>query len=157
MKKQLIYVLLITVPFFLTQCDRKRVFEKNYRIKNNEWSINDTLKFNISIADSSNYYDILLNVRTGGLYEYSNLFLFVSIEAPSGKTIEDKFEITLADKNGKWFGSGLGDIKSLTVPFRSNVRFGLPGIYKFKIVQGMRKDVLPYVFDAGIRIQHTRK
>ena len=136
----------------LESCGEKAVFEKNAKIEDHTWSLNDTLSFIFNIIDTSQYYDINVNVRSGGLYEYSNIYLFLKIEAPNGSQLEDKMQIILADNMGKWYGKGLGDIKFLSSPYRSHVKFIMPGIYKLSMVHGMRTNELDHIFDMGIKV-----
>jgi len=152
--------ILLTIPFvllfFLHSCDPNRVFEENKRIEKHKWHYQDTLSFIFNIPDSSLYHDLIINVRNGALYEFSNLFLFIYVEAPNGINLTDTLEIKLAEKSGRWLGKGLGDLKSLSVPYKENVKFSMPGIYSFKIVQGMRRETLNEVYDVGIRVQKTQ-
>ncbi len=140
---------------FLFSCDSNRVFEQNKRINNHKWSVNDTLSFVTTINDTSQFYDIYLNVRNGNHYPYNNLFLFINVKAPTGYSITDTLEITLADKTGKWYGNGLGDLSFLSAPYKQNIRFGAPGIYTFKIIHGMRakNNELNEIYDVGLRVQ----
>ena len=53
-------------------------------------------------------------------------------------------------------GSGLGDIATLQVPYKANVRFPYPGMYSFEIEQGMRTEELNHLFDIGLRIERMK-
>jgi gliding motility-associated lipoprotein GldH len=136
-------------------CNRNVVFEKNEAIVGHSWDIGDTLSFIAHIPDSAVFYDIYINVRNGGAYAYSNLFLFLQVQAPSGGQVTDTVEIALANNRGEWFGKGLGDMFFLSAPYRHNVKFALPGIYQFRMVQGMREQSLEEIYDMGLRIEKS--
>jgi gliding motility-associated lipoprotein GldH len=77
----------------------------------------------------------------------------VSVTSPDGKTIGDTLEYFLADEKGKWHGKGFGDIKELSMPFKSNVYFPVRGRYTITVQHGMRVVDLPGVYDLGLRIE----
>ena len=116
------------------------------------WSRYHIPGFEAQINDSEGSYNIDISLRNSYKYPYRNIFLFVSTTAPGGQTIKDTLEFQLADEKGNWHGRGLGDIKSLTLPYKSNVMFPDTGIYSFSIEQGMRRDVLEGIIDVGLII-----
>jgi gliding motility-associated lipoprotein GldH len=59
----------------------------------------------------------------------------------------------VAFANGKWIGSGLGDMYDLKIRFWSKRSFPITGDYSISINQAMREEVLPSVFDIGFRIE----
>lgn len=117
------------------------------------WNRNNLLVFNVEIADTVNPHNIYVNVRNGGQYQYSNLYIFIKTVSPSGQWIRDTVECTLADEKGRWLGSGLGDIYALQTPYKLNVRFPYHGIYSFELEQAMRTEELKQIFDIGIRVE----
>lgn len=140
---------------FLTGCDDKRIFEENTNIPDNNWNINNKVKFDVSIKDPSTSANFYVNVRNADGYPYSNLFLFIKTTFPNGKFSTDTLECILADEQGKWLGRGLGDIYDNQIPFKRNVRFPLPGIYSFEIQHGMRTENVPLIMDVGLRIEKS--
>ena len=62
----------------------------------------------------------------------------------------DSSQVT--DEKGKWLGRGAGDIRELTIPFKSNVYFPEKGEYHFRVIQGMRDTILKGVYDVGMKI-----
>jgi len=90
-----------------------------------------------------------------GGYKLSNLFVFFTTRAPSGKMERDTVELTLADESGKWLGDGMGDIWDNRILFKNRFRFPEKGIYAFRLEQAMRYDILPQIMDVGIRIERA--
>lgn len=156
MQIKCIYIVFSFVLVLSVSCNQGVLYEKDISIENHTWSIEDTLNFVVNIPDSLSFYDLNINVRNGGRYAFSNLFVFVEILGPSGNFLKDTIELTLANSLGEWYGKGLGDIKSVSLPYRRNARFSLPGIYKFKMVQGMRQEDLEQIFDIGLRIEKSK-
>lgn len=146
-----ILLLLIVVVFY--SCDSKKVFEQNIDIPNIQWQKDSILFFNVEIQDTLSVHSILLNLRHESAYPKQNLYLFINTVAPSGQGIRDTFEIMLADEKGRWFGSGLGDVWDIQKVFKYNVRFPVPGIYRFEIEQAMRYESLPNIRSVGLRVE----
>ncbi len=137
-------------------CDQNRVFEENIALPDHRWNRTNVLVFNVEISDTVNPHNIYVNVRNGGQYQYSNLFLFVRTVSPTGHWIRDTVECTLANEKGRWLGSGLGDIATLKIPYKMNVRFPYQGLYTFEIEQAMRTEELKHMFDIGLRVERMK-
>lgn len=145
----------LTVLFLsaLFACNNKVVFEQYQHIPEKNWHKDSVLNFTITVDDTVKNNNFLINVRNDVNYKYSNLWLFLQIEQPDGKTIDDKFEIVLADPSGKWLGSGFSGLKTRESVYRRNVFFPVSGEYKVRIQQGMRENNLKGISDIGIRIE----
>jgi len=117
------------------------------------WSKYNKPEFRAEIDDTSSSFDILFSIRNSHEYPYRNLFLFVTTTSPSGQFIKDTIEYQLADNKGKWYGKGLGDIHNLSVPYKNNVIFPVPGEYSFRLEHGMRSDRLEGIVDLGLIIK----
>ncbi|MGY8988379.1 MAG: gliding motility lipoprotein GldH, partial [Flavobacteriales bacterium] len=74
-------------------------------------------------------------------YEFQNLFLFIKAE----KT--DTLELLLANKEGKWLGKGIGDVREVEAVYRKEKVFTKKGNFTFEIEQAMR-------YAALEKIQH---
>jgi len=117
----------------------------------------DIKSFNAQITDTIASNDIFFTIRTGSDYPFRNIFLFVSTYAPDGKSLTDTLEYYLADDKGNWLGKGVGDIRELKLPYRTNAYFPMKGKYEFTVQHGMRAEDLKGVYDIGIRIEETKK
>lgn len=146
---------LLLVMLAMSGCDRDRVYEKNIEIPDGIWNKNKPVTFDVLIEDTLSPHNLYVNVRNGGLYPKSNLYLFITTKAPSGQSLRDTFECILADEKGKWLGSGLGDIWDNQIPFKAQVRFPKRGVYSFQYEQAMRVDNLPFILDVGLRVERA--
>lgn len=147
------FLILVFMIGGLVSCDRNRIFEENTEINNQVWDLNHPVEFIPIISDSLGVCNVFLNIRNTDEYPYSNLFLFVTTTSPTGYWIKDTIEIIMADKRGKWTGSGIGGVFYNQKLFKANVRFPYPGRYSFKLEQGMRVDGLKGIRDVGLRIE----
>lgn len=154
-----IYRLFILIPLFgliFLSCDPDRVYEKNIRIPDGIWDRNNPVYFEVIVQDTITPYNLYINIRNTGLYPFSNLYLFITTTAPSGHSVKDTVEVILADEKGKWLGKGLGDIWDLQKIYKQNVRFAQKGMYLFEYEQAMRMEKLPFILDAGLRVEKAR-
>lgn len=134
-------------------CDPNRIFDDNTAIENRIWNVNKPVVYEVSIDDTLSPCNFYLNVRHAEAYPYSNLFVFLKTQFPNGELARDTVEVILQDKNGKWLGSGLGDIFDNQILFKRGLRFPLKGKYVFTIEQAMRTPDLPMIMEIGLRIE----
>lgn len=146
------FTVLLAIVTTLGACDSGQVFEENMPVKDAVWKASESLDFRFDIQDTVSPHNMYINLRNGEDYPYMNIFLFVDIKFPNGKTASDTLECILADEQGKWLGSGLGAIHDNRILYRKNVSFPVPGQYEVKITQAMRNEELSSIYDVGFRV-----
>jgi gliding motility-associated lipoprotein GldH len=153
MQKIATFQSILVLILFLLACDSNRLYEDNKSIQGKGWSQEDDMNFTFNIEDTLSFYSVFVNVRNRNDYRYSNLYLFVEMVSPSNKFFLDTIALTLAEPNGKWIGSGVGNIWQIQYPLLDGVRLLESGQYSIKINQGMRDDTLVGISDVGVRVQ----
>jgi gliding motility-associated lipoprotein GldH len=134
-------------------CDGNKVYDEYIAIQPSGWASTDTIDFSVELNHTQGeLYDVLIGLRNNNDYLYSNLFLFVEVENPMGETSIDTLQYLLAEPNGSWIGTGIGSIKHNLFKYKESQDLQ-EGIYKFKIRQGMRSNILLGLEDIGIRIE----
>jgi gliding motility-associated lipoprotein GldH len=58
----------------------------------------------------------------------------------------------LARKDGKWLGSGMGDLRNFTLPIETDFAVKDTGTYRVNLYQYMRRENLKGVRDVGIKV-----
>lgn len=150
-------VFLLFVTLSIVGCTEV-MFQESQSIPNKNWEQDSNIQFNVEVTDTMTGYDFYIDLRNEGDYPYANIFMFVTTTFPSGKSARDTVECILADKTGRWLGTGLGDVLDNHILFKENVRFPNSGTYVFEFEQGMRTESLPSVLDLGISLEkHKRK
>ncbi len=149
-------LVLVSVLLALAGCGEV-LFQESHSIPNKIWEQKNILKFDIAVKDTMTGYDFYVDFRNEGSYPYANIFMFVTTTFPSGKNAKDTVECILADRTGRWLGSGLGDVLDNHILFKENVRFPRAGTYTFEFEHGMRTEELPSVLDMGISLEKHRK
>lgn len=145
-------IVIIMVFFTLISCTGKNIYSGSEMIPEYSWNIANKVSFEADIKDTLSVCDINITIRTDKNYPYRNIFLFVKTISPQEESIKDTVEYFLADTKGNSYGSGLGDMNDLTVPFKTSVVFPVKGIYTFDIKHGMRDQNLEGVTDIGLQI-----
>lgn len=150
---------LITISIFfllvLSSCNRNIVFSEYKTFPELGWEAKNAAVFEMDITETQALNNVSLMIRHADEYPYRNLFLFVTTQYPDGKVLLDTMEVILSNQKGEWMGSGAGDIFDFKVPIKKNVRFALPGHYKFTFEQAMRVDPLPLVMDFGFEVEKS--
>ena len=154
------YCGIILILLTLISCDSNRLYDKNISIDDSVWGLSQTPTFEYANSDTLSKVNMLINVRHSSTYPFSNLWLFVNTISPNGTPMQDTIECVLAEKNGQWLGSGLGDIFDIQCSFKT-IRLDDNGIYQFNVEQAMRHgdlakiEHLPGVMEVGLRIEKT--
>ena len=142
----------IFLLFVFFSCD-KTVYESHNSFEEKSLNTDSVITFNYNISDTLNSYEMSILVRHTVDYEYQNLFLFLSGD------LNDTIELELADKIGKWKGSGLSDIREFEYLFANNKVFSKKGNHSINIEQAMRFGAeekiqnLEHVSDIGLIIR----
>lgn len=138
-------------------CDSRRVYDTFSDVGSAQgWTYEQTMPFATDIADTATRYNIYVNVRHTDDFPYSNLWVKLYTTFPSGKRIENRINLPLADKSGKWFGEGSGDVITAQVPIQEAAKMPETGAYRFEIAQDMRQNPLTNILAVGIRIEQAK-
>ena len=124
-------MLIGTIIMFIS-CDKSIVFEEYKSFENQNWNADSTVFFNYVVTDTTSKNIITIKFRHSVEYEFQNLFLFIKTD------VMDTVELMLANKEGMWLGSGIGDVREFDFEYKNEKLFSAKGNYSFKIEQAMR-------------------
>lgn len=163
LKNSLFFVLIAIVLF--CSCDSNRVFDE-YKSVPNQWHKDSIISFTITPPDSTNNYNLFVNLRNTNDYKYNNLFLIVEMDYPNGKIEKDTLEYKMAEPNGTLLGTGFTDVKENKLWYKGYKEpfvFNENGEYKINIQHAMRQngqvkgiDNLEGITDIGFRIERVK-
>ena len=147
--------LVFIVAIILTACSNN-TYEDYHSFNNGQWNADSIVSFKYTIIDTTKKYDLILKIRHTVDYNFQNLFIFLETN------IKDTAEIILANKNGKWLGSGISDVREVTYILEKERCFQKKGEYNLDLEQAMRygseqKIVnLKHILDVGlIVVEHN--
>jgi len=128
-------------------------YEKHVAIPAYSWNYGFRPSFVVAISDTAARYNIFVTLRHTNAYPFSNLWLLISTNFAGEKPSTHRVELPLADKQGRWLGSGMDDIFEHRIPIQQHARFDKAGSYHFSFEQNMRINPLPHVMSVGLRIE----
>jgi gliding motility-associated lipoprotein GldH len=138
---------------FIVACDNRSFYEHNVEMEADIWKKENPARFSFDISSTKDAYNLYVNLRNTGEYEYSNIFLFLTLTAPDGKHSTDTLECLLADDKGKWFGKGGVNLLDNRILYKKNIQFPAKGTYQVLIEQGMRAEHLQHIRNVGFRLE----
>ena len=151
MRSSIFYILIVSI--FFTSCGEEDYFLEYKSLKDQTWNVNDTLEFDIEIDDENAGYNIYVNIRNTKDYVWSNMYMHVITEAPSGKEVNHRKEFRLFDEQGKWTGKNSGTLVDNSFLTYEKWQFPEKGTYKIYLVHGMYDEDLTEISDIGIKVE----
>lgn len=160
LKRKLFYSTLLL--FFLVicySCNQKEIFYQYQGVKDAKWEQSKDFVFMVdsAVIDSTQKYNIWLELMHNSSYKYQNLWVNFSIKAISDSVIEQHIskEFIIADEDGLWQGAGFGSSYQISLPVMTSVNLSYKGKanYEFSLSSGMTDRVLEGVEQVGIRIE----
>lgn len=121
------------------------------------WHKDNPAIFNVNITDTAKVMDVGFTFRHNEGYPYSNLWLFLTVEGPGSLSVRDTLELYLARPDGSWLGRKRGDVLEISALYQHDVKMAQPGEYRFTVIQGMRRDLLPNISSVEFWIQDGSK
>ena len=147
-------LILLFIASFHTACDEQTVYHSFQSLPTEGWQRNDTLFFNVSVADSATLYNVSVEVRNRNNYPYQNLDILISYNLEDSTVWKtDTLKFTLTDQEGKWKGTGWGSLYQSALPLK-DCSIKHPGNYTFKVVHGMKDEQITGIIDVGLKIEH---
>ena len=157
------FVIPCALLLLVIACDSKQVYDA-YQSVPEKWHKDSLITFKLTAPDTTNAYNLHINLRNTNDYQYSNLFLIAELQYPNGKTIKDTLEYKIAAPNGELLGKGFTDVKESKLWYKGYDEpfiFKESGDYIVTLQQAMRRngDVngvleLEGVTDIGFRVEH---
>ena len=166
MQRKTSYLLLgLVCLVLLTGCDSKAVYDV-YKSVPSKWNKDSIASFNFKAPDTTENYNLYVNLRNTNDYKFSNLFLIVELNYPNGKAIKDTLEYKMAAPNGELLGSGFSDVKENKLWYRgydNSFKFSEQGDYNVSIQHAMRNNGeingvtdLEGITDIGFRVEYAQ-
>jgi gliding motility-associated lipoprotein GldH len=150
------------IAALLTSCADHVVYQQDVSVPEGAWHRDFTPEFTFTVTDTVSRHDLFIDLRHTGDYPFSDLFLFIDLAGPDGRSLRDTVECLLADPTGRWYGKGTGFILAKRTEITAKVlykyrnRFPVAGPYTIRLEQAMRTETLPGVIDVGVSVERSR-
>lgn len=151
---------LIGLVFLISSCDSNRVYEDNVEFQDRTWKITTPAELEFEVSDTTQTYNLYLDVRNSLDYPYARLFVNYQLVDSNGIVVkkemltENLFDIKTGEPNGR---SGLGDVYDHQFGFLTNYSFEKTGKHKVRFEQFMRQDTLQGILAVGLRVETIQK
>ena len=150
---------IITGVFFLS-CSSNNTYNKYIEIENKSWGAEKKIVFEIPKLEKNKKYNYEIKLRHTIEYKYQNLYIFLNLIYKNQQEIKDTIEISLAEKNGKWKGFGVGYVREKKHKINSIIDH--ENLKEINIEQAMRYgeqekiDFLSEVIALGMKINEKK-
>lgn len=139
----------------MSSCATDALVNETREVPNHEWVFENTALFTAEVTDTLTPFNYFIQLRHSGNYAYRNLILYFKTYYPNNTYIVDTIDCPLAEVNGKWRGTGLGDLLDNRIMFKINQKFPLTGSYNFELQHAMRPDTIHEIYDVGLLIERA--
>ena len=133
-------------------CTTNNVVDINVEMPQRNWSYVNKIKGVVEVKDATKSYGIYFRLRNTADYGYSNVFVLLHIKASGQKKVSRRYEYKVAEADGKWLGSGSGNLFTHNWVMLRNYHFPAPGKYEIEVEQNMRDNPLKEISDAGLSV-----
>lgn len=149
-------ICLVFLSWLCVSCADQIVYHSYEHFSKEGWHKSDTISLDLHITDSiSGQAEIIFLLRNQTDYLYRDFHVTVQHNLPD--TSQWKYynlDFILADKDGRWSGSGLGGL------YESSASLGeayiSQGVYTFKIIHQMNDECLTGISDIGILVKKEK-
>ena len=142
--------------FVISSCSNDVVFEQLGDVDEAGWDYKKPVSFTFIAPDTTEKYNLIFDVRITPDYAYQNLWLFIETTEPDGFTHIDSIDCPMAFPDGRWIGSGLGDLIDTPILIHRSFKFTKMGEYSMKIKHGMRNNKLPNIKNLGVILKRIK-
>jgi len=137
----------------LSSCTEEHFYFDAQDIPARGWALDAPVELEFETRDTSATLDFFFDVRNNDNYPYRNIYAFIELEFPNGRTLRDTVHYPyLATPEGSWTGQGAGSAYDNSILYKNDRKLPLPGIYKLRIHHGMRDSVLRGIERVGIHL-----
>ncbi len=151
------FLVLLSILVLFAGCQRqKTILDSTQTINSDKWYADSVATFKITISDTTQPYDIYIKTSNSNLYNFQNIYMFVSIQFPHNVERVDTIDCYMANDKGKWFGKKNDDYYDQKLLYRRKIIFPFPGDYQFVITQAMRQEPLEGIHAIGLVIEESK-
>lgn len=137
-------VTIIGSLLLLSACHAPKEYHIVKYVPERGWTKYDTLIFDCPIQDTISTYSIELLLKHNNTYPYQNIWFFINNI--------DSVEYYLCNPRGYWKGMHTGRFYEVPMQLYTHYTFPHPGDYEFRIVHGMRDEILKGISSVGLTI-----
>ncbi len=139
----------------INSCGESYFYNQTQVIDESGWKSDEVLSFPFTLNDSTQKYNLFLDVKHLTDYDYQNLYIKIDTEYPDNKILSDTLSFDFATDIGEWNGKCNGNNCLLRVFLANEVRFKQIGDYKIRISQYSRQDIIKHIKSISFKLQEV--
>ena len=139
----------VLVMLALTACDTPVASVEN-PLSDQCWFVSDSLSLSWENTDADR--QLFASCQFADAYEFSNIYLWIEVLSPSGKSWKRPLEYDLMDEKGNWFGKGEAH-RGLALPLTLKGELTEKGKYTFRLTHHMQDNRLCGIESIGLEIR----
>lgn len=156
MKNRFIIFVIGVLLISQQSCVDNAVVDNFFTIPNQHWTYAQPIKTVVEITNTTQNYNIFINLRHTDAYKYANIWFKVTIVSPDKKKKTERIEFNLATTDGAWLGTTAGNLFTCQLPYKENFKFSQKGKYLIVVEQNMRDNPLDGINDLGLRVETVK-
>lgn len=137
-------------------CGRSYVLDEEVTFAESMWTYGDTQTFELLVNDTTQRYDIFLELEHTKFYPYQNIYMNITTAYPAGEPRTQRLNVDLADQTGKWRGKCKGERCRAQILLQHQAYFNEFGKHQFTFEQLTRDAELLGVNGMRFRIAKSR-
>lgn len=148
------YFIGLAIVACMVSCNEGEVYYKFSPILDNEWGKDQEVSFQLDSLsiNSQDNYAISLELVHNIDYQYKNLFLYLEHNHQGGISFSDTVECVLVDDHGRWYGSGNGATRQLSVLYKTNLRINPAMHNEISVRHAMQDLKLKGIEKIGLKV-----
>lgn len=147
----------LLIAGLLAACRPDVIFHSFHSVSPAGWERNDTLRFDVFLPDSAASYSLCVELRHRVSYPYCELPVVLTLTNDSLSTpFQDTVQLAVADDQGRWFGRGWGDLRTVASSFLS-LPAGVKDSCRLTLTNLLPDSILSGVNDIGVKIASTSR
>jgi gliding motility-associated lipoprotein GldH len=153
--KMALTILVTGLVFLFSSCS-ETISQDTHKFSNENWNYSDSIQFSIEINENETPLDMFLLLRNTSGYDYSNIYIQVDLLSPTHKKlVSERMEFVLADKSGRWTGTGAANLFTNKLQIVYQSAFKEKGEYTLNLKHYMRNDELIGIRDIGYVLDYS--
>ena len=123
---------------FLVSCGPTSIYENSIVLADGVWDQSTQLVNTFEVNDTTQFYDLYLDVEHSTEYAYENVYVQIETGFPHKDPVTQVLPLDFADKKGKWHGKCGSKACDLRVVLKERTRFEANGQYTLTVKQYSR-------------------
>lgn len=145
---------LLTGLILLVSCKGEELYFQYQKVEKGDWYRDSVLTFTLDTLNANQIgeYNISLELTTSMLYPFSDIQLKIDHNLNDTIISSDTMRYRVADEHGKWLGKGVGSLRQLSIPYKSDIWLDSTRSYELRVFHLIKADPLKGVEKVGIRV-----